>query len=291
MNPWENLRWFLVLNGIADAWMWGFDADRWQLRFDNPAMGTLGILPAPGDPVATLSDALWLADVVAFDHDAPVGVSPAWTGVWPEMTPKDPSAVPVTQPINPFEGQLLHWYWEHLNMAYAAAAELRFNGSFVLRYDEAIDGSPDTSFSDRFRGREQLVSMYAMAARQADPLSEYLCLYRLLEAADGRNGRTFTQATIKRLDTYAFGELRVVGPDDSYENATNAFEIYRKRALDEVMSLSDADVDVPNRLYGIRNSLAHGKDDVLVPDDGKLFHAAVRALPILKLLARIAVDG
>ena len=77
MNPWENLRWFLVLNGIADAWMWGFDADRWQLRFDNPAMGTLGILPAPGDPVATLSDALWLADVVAFDHDAPVGVSPA----------------------------------------------------------------------------------------------------------------------------------------------------------------------------------------------------------------------
>lgn len=78
MSEWADLRWFLVLNGIADAWMWAFDADRFQLRFGHPAMGTMGILPMTGEPVATQSDALWLADVVAFDHDAPVGVSLAW---------------------------------------------------------------------------------------------------------------------------------------------------------------------------------------------------------------------
>jgi hypothetical protein len=30
--------------------------------------------------------------------------------------------------------------------------------------------------------------MYAIAARQADLLAEYLCLYRVLEGADGQNG-------------------------------------------------------------------------------------------------------
>jgi hypothetical protein len=51
VSEWADLRWFLVLNGIADAWMWAFDADRWQLRFGHPAMGTMGILPMPGEPV------------------------------------------------------------------------------------------------------------------------------------------------------------------------------------------------------------------------------------------------
>jgi hypothetical protein len=272
MSQWKDLRWFLVLNGIADAWMWAFDADRWELRLGHPAMGTMGILPRPGEPVATLSDALWLADAVAFDHDAPVGVQPAWEGDWPDMTPKDPAALPASQPINPFEGPLLRWYWEQLNMAYGAAAELRFNGSYVLHYGEEDEGSPSTAFAQRFRGREELVSMYVMSARQADPLSEYLCLYRLLEGKDMQNGKTFARQNINQLSTFDFGILRIIGADDIYENATNAFEVYRKRALDELANLKGAGIDAVDRLYRIRNSLAHGKVDVLLPDDGEPFH-------------------
>ena len=205
MNEWEDLRWFLVLNGIADAWMWTFDADRWEMRFGHPAGGTMGILPRPGEPVATLSDALWLADAVAFDHDAPVWVAPAWEGEWPDMTPKDPAAMPPIQPINPFDGSLLHWYWEHQNMACGAAAELRFNGSYVLRYDGEDTAAPSTAFARRFEGIEQLVSLYAMAARQADPLTEYLCLYRLLEGKDKTNGKTFASGNIERLAGFNYG--------------------------------------------------------------------------------------
>lgn len=51
------------------------------------------------------------------------------------MSPKDTRAVPASQPVHPFEGQLLHWYWHHINADYEAAAELRFNDSYVLRYD------------------------------------------------------------------------------------------------------------------------------------------------------------
>jgi len=288
MGEWTDLRWFLVLNGIADAWMWAVDADRWQLRFGHPAMGTMGILPMPGEPVATLSDALWLADVLAFDHDAPVGVSPAWEGEWPDMNPKDTRAVPASQPVHPFDDQLLHWYWDHLNAAYGAAAELRFNDSYVLRYDPDDIHAPSTRFSERFRGREEIVSLYAMAARQADLLSEYLCLYRVLEAVDGGNGKRFAATTLDRLADHDFGQLMVVEPHETYEDGTNAFEVYRERALRELDDLQAA--DVPAYLYGIRNSLAHGKKDVLVPRAGDQFVAAVRALPIVKLLARIAVE-
>src|SRR6266567_3042623 len=150
MGEWDDLRWLIVFNGIADAWLWAFDADGWRLRYENPASGMLGVLPRlDGDPVATLDDALWLADAFAFDHDAPIGVRPAVTGVWPDVEPKDEAAIPPTQPVEPLEGPLVVFYWESLSTAYAAAAELRFNASYAIRYNDADLPDPGTNFSDR----------------------------------------------------------------------------------------------------------------------------------------------
>jgi hypothetical protein len=290
MSEWDDLRWFVVFNGIADAWLWDFDSDRWALRHGNPAMGRLGILPAAGEPAATLGDALWLADPLAFDHDAPIGVSPAWSGPSPNAPPKDLAAVPPTQPIHHFDGALSPWYWDSLNGAYGEVAELRFNGSYVIRYG-GDDPAPSTEFSRRFKGREELVSMYAMAARQADLLSEYLCLYRILEAADHQNGMTYAAGALSGLASRDFGVLRVIGPDERYETATNAFAVYKDRAAQELQNLRNQGVgDIPRHLYRIRNSLAHGKSDVLATGHGERFQAAARALPIVKLLARMAVD-
>lgn len=213
-----------------------------------------------------MDDALWLADALAFDHDAPVAPWPAWSGVYP-APPKDPDGVPPFQPIQPLGDDFSFSYWQSLNAAYAAAAELRFNGSYVIRY-ESDDPAPDTNFARRFSGREQLVSMYAMAARQADLLSGYLCLYRILEAADTvhpRNGTFYAQETLPRLADRDFGILRVIGePWDGYEEAINAFGVYKDRAVEELTNLAAQGVkDVPKYLYKIRNSLAHGKTDVL----------------------------
>ncbi len=288
---WEDLRWFVVFNGIADRWLWGFDADGWRLRHGDPANGTLGILPAQGGPVATLEDALWLADVLAFDHDAPVGVSPAMAGIFPDARPKDPAAEPVLQPIHPLEGFWAWDYWQSLNGAYGAAADLRFGGSYVIRYDDEDEDAPGTDFSLRFAGREELVGLYAMAARQADLLTEYLCLYRVLEAADGSNGTEFSLRGLRQLASSEFGDLRVIGIDGNYGTAPNVFDVYKKRALRELASLeSEGEADLPSYLYRIRNSVAHGKRDTLTGHDGERFERAARALPIVKLLARIAVD-
>lgn len=43
-------------------------------------------------------------------------------------------------------------------------------------------------------------------------------------------------------------------------------------------------------LYGIQKPLAHGKSNVLAGSAGPAFQAAAQALPIVKLLARCAVE-
>jgi hypothetical protein len=293
MGEWDDLRWFIVFNGIADAWLWGFDADGWRLRHGSPAGGALGILPErDGGEVAKLEDALWLADALAFDHDAPVGVRPAVSGAWPRTEPIDPMALPPSQPLEPFEGPLASWYWDALASAYSAAADLRFNSSYVIRYDGA-SSSPSTDFKERFRGKEPVLSMYAMAVRQADILSEYLCLYRVLESADGANGKEHAAAELPDLTRWNYGSLSVArtAPFEGQTPFIDVFDTYKQRASAELQRLAEAGVsDVPHHLYRIRNSLAHGKIDVLAGANGAGFQTAARALPIVKLLARRAVE-
>jgi hypothetical protein len=286
---WDDVRWLVVFNGIADAWLWGFDADGWCLRHGDPAMGTLGILPVGGGALATLEDALWLADVLAYDHDAPVGVSPAMEGVLPDARTKDPVAEPIAQPIHPLKGGWAWAYWQSLNGAYGAAAELRFSGSYVVRYDDEED-APATDFSRRFAGREELVGLYAMAARQADLLSEYLCLYRVLEAADTGNGTLFASQALSQLAATDFGVLKIIGIDGRYDTAPNAFDVYKQHALQEMAALAADGQDAPPYLYGIRNSIAHGKHNIVTGHSGERFERAARALPVVKLLARMAVE-
>ena len=281
------MTWLLALNGSSDRYIWNFEADGWRLRCEQPAYGTLGILPFEGRPPATLDDARWLADVFAFDHDAPIGVIPAMA----DGHPKDPEALPVSEPVHSL-GEWTRQYWNWLNAAFAAVAENRFNGTFVLRYDEDDDSAPRLDFSERFKDLEELVGLYAMAARQADILSEFLLLYRLLEAADGANGTQFVARNISQLRHHDFGTLIVIddltlGPG----RAPNAFEVYRARALEELDHLeSERVLDVAQYLYQIRNSLAHGKARGLHPRHPARFAEAAHALPIVKLLARIAVE-
>ena len=105
------------------------------------------------------------------------------------------------------------------------------------------------------------MGLYAMAARQVDILIEYLCLYRVLEAADTGNGTAFASNALASLAATDFGVLKVVGIEGSYDTAPNAFDVYKQRALDEMAALNDTGQAIPNYLYRIRNSIAHGKHD------------------------------
>ncbi len=285
MVDWSRASWLIAFPGIADAYLWGFDVDgTWRLRHGNPAGGTLAILPAKArGRRATFDEAVRIADCIAFDHDAPIGLFPAASN----RRTSFPHKPIIGMPVDP-----ARWYFDDLRKAFSAAAEIRFGESYCVRYGITEDRPPSTAFETRFAARQRLVSLYAMAARQADVLSEYLCLYRLLEARDRSNGKAFAAANLASIGGHDFGVLRVYR---SHDNWVNAFEVYRRRAGRELARLRRDGIATPGQvadhLNGIRNSLAHGASSVRVSD----FDATVRevsgALPVVKLLARLAVTN
>lgn len=284
---WKRASWFIAFPGIADANLWSFDVDgQWRLDHDNPAGATLAILPVdPRGRRARISDAVWIADCIAFDHDAPIGVFPSASN---ERT---------SFPHQPVVGALAdgaRWYFDALRQAFYVAATIRFGESYCVRYELDEDSPPSTDFRIRFAGKEHLVALYAMAARQADVLSEYLFLYRLLEAGDGSNGTAYIEANIDAVASHDFGVLRVYRSleDDDW---VNAFEVYRQRATRELRKLrrrgTKTPAEVASHLYAIRNSLAHGKASTRVTDFDATVQEVSGALPLVKLLARLAVAG
>lgn len=284
---WSLADWRIVFGGIADIGLWSFDADGWCLRHGNPAMGSLAILPpTETDPRPTLAEALWLADCIAFDHDAPVGVRP-----WRGRTDVSLPVMPVLRPPGLSIDDLAQWAADDLDQAHDAAAELRFGASYAVRY--GVAGGPSVDFSRRFAGRETAVSMYAMAARQADVMAEYLLLYRLLEAGDKGNGTRFIKEHLADIATADYGVLKVMPMFDE-NNWVNAFEVYRARGAAELAVLarrgSESPADVSAYLYGLRNSLAHGRRNARTMDLAESMASVSRALPIVKLLARLVVE-
>lgn len=282
---WTRASWFIAFPGIADAFLWGFDVDStWRLDHGNPAGGTLAILPAtPRGRRATFSEAIRIADCIAFDHDAPIGLLPSASNRRTSFPHRPIVEMPVDAAL---------WYFDDLLKAFYAAAEIRFGEPYCIRYGLTEDRPPSTDFRTRFAGRQHLVSLYAMAARQADVLSEYLCLYRLLEARDASNGKTFAAASLASIGSHDFGVLRVYRSleDDDW---LNAFEVYRKRAKRELARLRRGGIMTPSEvaahLYAIRNSLAHGASSVRVSDFDATVREVSRALSVVKLLARLAV--
>ena len=195
---WKRASWFIAFPGIADAYLWDFEVDgRWWLGHDNPARGTLAIMPIRRrGRRATFREAVWIADCIAFDHDAPIGVFPSASNLRTSFPHKPVVGMPT-------DGAL--WYFDDLLKSFYAAAEIRFGESYCVRYDLTEDHPPTTDFTTRFVGKENLVRLYAMAARQPDVLSEYLCLYRLLEARGGSNGTSFIESTLRTIGRYDFG--------------------------------------------------------------------------------------
>lgn len=179
------------------------------------------------------------------------------------------------------------YYREVLESTIEHAHTLRYTDSLTLRY--AVEGDPLTRFEDRFEGRQEALSLYTAAIRQVDFLSEYLGLYRVLEWPGKDNGKKFTEANLHELRDYDFGSLRMADLNQT-EEPIDVFDTLRERALGRVEALLTADIGVPAHLYALRNGLAHGKQDLILNDLGPSVDAVAADLPVVKLLARMAVE-
>lgn len=282
---WSQVDWFIGCVGMSDATMWSFEADSQWLMVHGTPGAALGAFPSvERAPQASLADVLFLANCLAFDHDLPIVVTPARD----HAAARRPLVEPIVYEPGPQPGR---WYWEHFTSAMAMAAEIRLGGGSVwLRYDEGFEQL--TRFSERFGDRLEALGLYAAAARQVDPTSEFLGHWRVLEWADRRNGVDFVAANLDKLASFDFGECHV--REDIKRGNVNMFEAYRARALKRVEQMHDEGrgiQDMAKDLYAVRNALAHGRTRTLVNDFGASIEAVGADLPVVKLLSRIAVEA
>jgi len=280
--PWSELDWFIDCLGMSDGSMWSFDADgRWFMKHGTPG-ATLGAFPINGVGPTSLEDVLFLANCLAFDHDLPIVVTPARDN----PARQRPLVAPIVQEPGDEPGQ---WYWTEFAQAMGMAAEMRIGaGAVQLRYDD--DHSGLTRFSTRFANALEPLGLYAMGARQVDPLGEYLGHWRVLEWGDQQNGKTTVTQHLDELGTYDFGECLVVDPG---QDDVDMFETLRSRAVGRLAALRSAGKSSPeiaSHLCQNRNAIAHGRSNALLHDFGSSMEGVGADLAIVKLLARMVVE-
>jgi hypothetical protein len=279
---WSQIEWFINCLGMSDASIWSFDADgRWVMAHGTPG-ATLGAFPVDGQGSASLEDVLFLANCIAFDHDLPIVVTPARDN----PARKRPLVAPIMEEPGPEPGQ---WYWVEFAQAMGMAAEIRIGaGAVQLRYDD--DHSALAQFSKRFSNALEPLGLYAMAARQVDPLGEYLGHWRVLEWGDQRNGKASVNRYLDAVPSYDFGECLVI---DLGQEPVDMFETLRTRAvgrLDALRMAGKSSSAIASHLYRHRNSIAHGRTNPLLHDFGSSMEGVGADLAIVKLLARMVVE-
>ncbi|MFF2787519.1 methylamine utilization protein MauJ [Streptomyces sp. NPDC058049] len=270
-----------VGEGFAADDRWAIVEDPYEHLFMPIPLSTDGQYDPNGDH-ASLGQTLFFADCLAFDHDCPTTVlpyrrdtPPPYEAIGHWRAREDPS----------------HYYRDSLAAVVEHAHTLRYTGGLTLRY--AIEGDPLTRFEDRFEGRQEALSLYSATLRQVDFLSEYLGLYRVLEWPCKDNGKAFIEDNLDELRDYDFGSLQTFESDfplNKTEDPIDVFETLRERALGRIEALRTAAIDIPKHLYALRNGLAHGKQDLILNDLGPSVDAVAADLPVVKLLARMAVE-
>ncbi|AQT73250.1 methylamine utilization protein MauJ [Streptomyces sp. fd1-xmd] len=270
-----------VGEGFAADDRWAIVEDPYEHLFMPIPLSTDGQYDPKADH-ASLAQTLFFADCLAFDHDCPTTVLP--------YRPDPPPPYEAIGHRREWEDRG-RYYRDTLAAAVEHAHALRYTDGLTLRY--APEGDPLTRFEDRFEGRQEALSLYTAAIRQVDFLSEYLGLYRVLEWPRKDNGKKFIEANLDELRDYDFGSLWMcepASPLNQTEVPIDVFATLRERALGRIEALRTADIGIPEHLYALRNGLAHGKQDLILNDLGPSVDAVAADLPVVKLLARMAVE-
>lgn len=251
----------------------------------------LAVLPRAGTEPPTLSEVASVAHALAYEHDVPCGVSS-----------KRARALERSLIGKPIGGDR---YSDTLGEIEQLAHDQRWGGA-VVRFRrparKSISSLFDVPLSARYANSKDQIRLYNTALRQVDPLSEFLNLYRILEASDlalpgswaGKgNGKQWITNNIARISTHAFGRLMLQVFSPRRPKPVNAFARIRQRAKSRIAALAALVKrgDVAAYLYNqVRCGIAHGKSGVWSFDFAENVRDARADVSIVKLLARIAID-
>lgn len=111
-----------------------------------------------------------------------------------------------------------------------------------------------------------------------------------LEHFDQRNGMGLAEALIPRLANHRFRRIDIVHSLARNGRPRDVLSFYGARARAQLRSPKLLPADLAKRLYAHRNGIAHGKSNVAQGGNRDGYFEIARDLPIVKLLARLAIS-
>jgi len=254
---------------------------------------SLALLPLTDDTAVSYADAVFYADCFSYDHEIP-------TVALPGVLQWKQAGIRFVLWKKGRTGAARDAYRDELAAGLESVNVLRFGPFFSVRFRyqgpvllPATTGQPAArlKYSSKYRRAEKEIHLYSLGLKQLDPLSEYLCYYRVLESASGSNGKRWLEDNLDRLPSTRFGMLPLSRVRPGSRRRTNLFTILRRRAVPHLRKLQKtmSCAAIARRFYSTnRCGIAHG-ESIQRWDFGPDFGDVYRDMWVVKLMARLAI--
>lgn len=281
----KDLEYFIEMPGLASESVGrvGFD-DKYALIQVYPTY-SLAVASPVGQPLPQFAEVIFYANCLSYDHDLPVFIAPVHSTALRSPIEKGPP------------DYIDQSYYQSLAMAFEAINAIRLGplGYVTFRWP-GFEKDREIYYTKEYSNVSQELSLYSTALKQVDPLSEFLSYYRIIESVSSGNGKDWVRTNVSSFRDYDFGFLSF-GSDGAVpepRRRTNLFSVYRRRAKSRLRELQRRLVgrDIADYFYNeIRCGIAHGKRNVKDYDYNYNIVEVAQDIYILKLLARIALEG
>ncbi len=287
--PWmlsKSAKCWLLADGIWAASVGNVTLDDRFLLRDVEGSG-LALVSRRGEPPPTFAEALFYARCLSFDHECPVVVVGRGIGRFgprPWLSTKS------------FEPE-----WAQVQELLSEIQRRRSGGGVALfRRPQRLSEFEyfNLPLSARYGQVADMLAMYATALLQVEPLGEYLHYYRVVERAarlesgnPSNNGKDWVERHLQKLATFSFGELWLQKSGAGQVAHRSLFQLLQRRAVEAFHRLGKNAADTSKYLYGaLRCGIAHSSGPKTFDFGGDVKEVG-QALPIVKLLARIAIEN
>jgi hypothetical protein len=251
---------------------------------------SLALLPLTNEIVITYEDALFYADCFAYEHEIPTIAIPRRTAQSGLRFLLDKRGKRATREA----------YFHDLAVALESVNALRLGplGHVEFRHDTSErplrtkDAFVRLNWTDKYGGVSQEIHLYSLALRQIDPLSEYLCHYRVIESASDSNGLNWLEQNLRRLQFARFGMLPAGVGYEVRVRRVNLFSLLRRRAVARLRDLTKklSHAEIAKRFYHTnRCGIAHGRS-IRRSDFATDFKEIYLDGFVIKLMARLSIE-
>ncbi|MDG4474924.1 methylamine utilization protein MauJ [Thiovibrio frasassiensis] len=236
-----------------------------------------------------LNDIVFYNDCLAYLHDVPFIFRSAKQS---KNSPHKP-----IKPIkkNKYITKDTSYYDTNIQNVFDAITDIKFNGNILFLWEESYLKAVNINLHSKYRSVLKEIQLYSMALKQVDPLTEFLCYYRVIESVSGNNGKTWIRNNLGDSIQFDYGFVEII---ESYtlnppSRRRNLFTAYKTRARRRIAHLNSSLGTTPIEKYlynEIRCGVAHGKDNVVTYDYDTNLKEISKDIFIIKLLARYAIE-